>query len=352
MEDNNFNNSLNSYIKDMKHSILSYNEEQELAKKIADKRYELLEKIYHTDQISIDNFFTNQTDNELNNQYLSIENKNYLNLRKFFTELNKWENLDKIYTIHMNNNSLDHKTLSIKKNLDKLKNKFISNNLRLVINIAKRYNGNGVELEDLIQEGNIGLIKALDRFDYKKGYRFSTYGSWWIRQGIIRTVQDKSKTIRLPSHINEKLYRINEIKNKIEVNNGKSTREDLAKEMEMSSSELDSILQKKRNILSLELELGENHTLQAIIEDEKSPSPEKEYYNKEIKRLIHQGIDFLNDREKEIIKLRFGLGKQQLTLEEIGDVFSLTRERIRQVELEALKKLKHPARIKYFQNLT
>jgi RNA polymerase primary sigma factor len=219
-------------------------------------------------------------------------------------------------------------------------------NTRLVVSIARRYTGRGVPFLDLIQEGNLGLMKAVEKYDYRRGFRFSTYATWWIRQGISRSIADQGRTIRVPVHMTDRIRQMNKITQQLEQKLGRPPSiDELAKSMELDPSKVKWIQQVAQIPLSLESPVGddEDSELGMFIEDEHTPGPAQITYQNMLRERLEEVLGTLPPREARIVRLRFGLGHDRAyTLEEVGQKFGLTRERIRQIESKALRRLRHP----------
>jgi RNA polymerase primary sigma factor len=239
--------------------------------------------------------------------------------------------------------------------ISEAKNELITRNLRLVVNIAKNYVGRGLPLLDLIQEGNIGLMKAVDKFKYEKGFKFSTYATWWIRQAITRALIDQTKTIRVPVHMMEFYNRVTKASRELTHELGREpTNEEIAKRLLVPVRKVEEVFRAIQDPIALQTPIGDEDTeLEDFIGDKTSPSPYSDAERIEASEQILRVLNTLTDKERTVIKMRFGIGEERdHTLEEVGRFLSITRERVRQIEAKALRKLKHPSRLKALKILT
>ncbi len=310
-------------IEKIENKIKDYGSIKDLKKKIND-----LKKSGETDK-NLENLYK-----EVSSEFKKIENETGL----------KIEDLKNIW----------NKIYKAKCLVEETKNELITRNLRLVVNIAKNYVGRGLPLLDLIEEGNIGLMKAVDKFKYEKGFKFSTYATWWIRQAITRALIDQTKTIRVPVHMMEFYNRVTKASRELTQQLGREpSNEEIAEKLGVPVRKVEEVFRAIQDPIGLQTPIGDEDTeLEDFIGDKSSPSPISEAERIELSEHIQRVLKTLTPKEEKVIKMRFGIGEDRdHTLEEVGRYLSITRERVRQIETKALRKLKHPSRLKLLKML-
>lgn len=323
------------------------------ARNLFEKKQEALESLVDSDEVSRKAFEKKLKTIERKMEDTLVS----LNLnKKILEEIVRRVEKQKRFLDEKERDSVDNylgEIREIETSLKMVKNRLIQANLRLVINIAKKYLNRGLSFLDLIQEGNMGLMKAAEKYDYQKGYKFSTYSTWWIRQAITRAIADYARTIRVPVHVLETMNKITKVTISLFQELGREPNlEEISAKAGLPLEKVRKIMKVSNEPISIETPIGDDESkLGDFIADPKSPSPFNELVNISLKEEISKVLSTLTPREEKVIRMRLGIGeKTDFTLEEVGEVFGLTRERIRQIEAKALRKLKHPSRRKRLES--
>ncbi len=287
---------------------------------------------------------------------LKKSGENYKNLENLYKEISsEFKKIENEIGLKIDDlKNIWNKIYKAKCLVEETKNELITRNLRLVVNIAKNYVGRGLPLLDLIEEGNIGLMKAVDKFKYEKGFKFSTYATWWIRQAITRALIDQTKTIRVPVHMMEFYNRVTKASRELTQQLGREpSNEEIAEKLGVPVRKVEEVFRAIQDPIGLQTPIGDEDTeLEDFIGDKSSPSPISEAERIELSEHIQRVLKTLTPKEEKVIKMRFGIGEDRdHTLEEVGRYLSITRERVRQIETKALRKLKHPSRLKLLKML-